>query len=195
MANSAIWAILEATYQAGRRRSTATTNDYEVRPQTRAVIRSHQGIREFVVGTGGAAFTGFKTIAPQQPGAHRQHKRRPEDDAAPLSYDWEFVTAPVGRSPTPAAELRALAAHHPAPTWRLRRTAAPPRPHGRVQAQDEQRPYEDKLVGHGRPERRSRLLAPMEHRRRHLRGRSPALCYLDRQDLPARSRRHQPVPR
>jgi hypothetical protein len=73
-------------------------HDYErFAPQTPGGISDPtQGIREFVVGTGGAAFTGFKTIAPNSQARIANTNGVLKMTLRPSSYDWEFVTAPGG---------------------------------------------------------------------------------------------------
>ena len=70
-----------------------------------------RGIRQFVVGTGGAFFTSVEHAEAQQPGAPEQHLRRAEADAAPRAYDWQFVSESkklhrLGHGPVPRARDR-----------------------------------------------------------------------------------------
>jgi hypothetical protein len=53
-----------------------------------------QGIREFVVGTGGAAFTGFGTAKPNSEKRIARTNGVLKMTLHPDGYDWQFVTAP-----------------------------------------------------------------------------------------------------
>jgi hypothetical protein len=55
------------------------------------------GIREFVVGTGGAAFTAFKTIKPNNKARIAGTNDVIEFTLHPDGYDWQFMTAPDGK--------------------------------------------------------------------------------------------------
>ncbi len=54
------------------------------------------GIREFVVGTGGAAFTGFKSIKPNSEVRIANTNGVLKMTLHPDGYEWQFVTAPGG---------------------------------------------------------------------------------------------------
>jgi hypothetical protein len=56
-----------------------------------------RGIREFVVGTGGAAFTAFKTIKPNSKARIDGTNGVIKFTLHPDRYDWQFVTAPGGK--------------------------------------------------------------------------------------------------
>lgn len=55
-----------------------------------------QGIREFVVGTGGGAFTAFKNIQPNSEARIANKNGVLKMSLHPEGYDWQFVTAPNG---------------------------------------------------------------------------------------------------
>src|SRR5215218_6084647 len=55
-----------------------------------------QGIREFVVGTGGAELRGFVTIKPNSEAQIEQKNGVVKMTLHPEGYDWQFLTAPVG---------------------------------------------------------------------------------------------------
>ena len=49
------------------------------------------GLREFVVGTGGASHYALGAPLPSHGGAERQHLRRHEAHLRAGSYDWQFI--------------------------------------------------------------------------------------------------------
>jgi hypothetical protein len=55
-----------------------------------------QGIREFVVGTGGGAFTAFKNIQPNSEARIANTNGVLKMTLRPEGYEWQFVTAPSG---------------------------------------------------------------------------------------------------
>ena len=55
-----------------------------------------QGIREFVVGTGGGAFTAFKNIQPNSEARIANKNGVLKMTLRPEGYEWQFVTAPDG---------------------------------------------------------------------------------------------------
>ena len=83
-------------------------------PQNPAGQADANGIREFVVGTGGANFSGFGTVA-----ANSQIRKSKTFGIAKLtlragSYDWSFVAVPARRTRTRAPARATEATGFPA---------------------------------------------------------------------------------
>jgi hypothetical protein len=82
------------------------------------------GIRQFVVGTGGRSLNSFGTVRVNSEARIADAYGVTKLTLHPEGYDWQFVTAPGGMVPTPAA-----------PAATVRRPLRPPTPrHPRSQA-------------------------------------------------------------
>jgi hypothetical protein len=86
------------------------------------------GIREFVVGTGGAGFTAFKTVQPNSQKRIANTNGVLKMTLHPSSYEWQFITAP-GRTvaDSSAGSTQCHDAQSPSPTDTTAPAVQPPR--------------------------------------------------------------------
>jgi hypothetical protein len=94
-------------------------------PQKPSGAADPEGIREFVVGTGGYSLNTFKNKLQNSQVRNSSNYGVLKLTLHPTSYDWQFVTAPGGQSPTPAATAAAVAVSHRPQTPRRLGSAAP----------------------------------------------------------------------
>jgi Calcineurin-like phosphoesterase len=86
-----------------------------------------RGIREFVVGTGGAAFTAFRNIKPNSKARIDGTNGVIEFTLHPDGYDWQFMTAPDGKVADSGSD-QCHSTSSPSPTDSRAPTVQPPQP-------------------------------------------------------------------
>src|SRR5215213_1589186 len=124
---------------------------------TRGQADRGQGIREFVVGTGGAAFTAFKSIQPNSKVRIANTNGVLKMTLHLTGYEWQFVTAPDGEvADSGSGRCHGAPSDSPidstAPAVQAPQQDLPPN----TKLGTSTGPGRNKLVGYRRRERRSR---------------------------------------